>query len=107
MNLDPNCNNPIQSYYYVDDVLSSSMVSPTCLMWNSGTRFTACGEYVIDPGCLVIYITMGRWDSIDPTLTVNQTGTYTVTIFDGCAFGIDSLGSDHYSGTNSLMSVLR
>ncbi len=92
MTLDPACSPAIQSYYYVDDVSVIKFGEPDEFNVDLGDPVVACGQYVIDPGYSgndAHY----QWEdgSIDPTLTVSESGTYAVTIFDGCAFGIDSL----------------
>ena len=91
MNLDPTCNNPFQSYYYVDDVSVIKYGEPGMFTVDLGDPVIGCGQYVIDPGYPTDFHYHWEDGSIDPTLTVTESGTYAVTIFDGCAFGIDSL----------------
>ncbi len=90
--LDPTCaQNPIQSYYYIDDVSVVAIGPPEILDVDLGDPVIACGSYVIDPNLSTSYHYHWEDGSIYPTLTVTQSGTYAVTISDGCAFGIDSV----------------
>jgi hypothetical protein len=91
MNLDPTCSPQIQSYYYLDDVSVIKFGEPEIFDVDLGDPVLACGQYIIDPGYPTDFHYHWGDGSIDPTLTVNESGTYAVTIIDGCSFGVDSV----------------
>ncbi len=81
---DPACvNDPAFAYYYVDDAEVS--IAPTGpINLELGGPITVCDQYLIDPGITedVVY----HWSdgSQGPTLWVNTTGTYSLTVSYGC-----------------------
>ena len=80
--LDPNCLGLQHAYYYVDDVeVVATPVEPFDL--DLGGPVTACDSFVIDPG---VGNGVFLWSdgSIEPTLTVYTSGTYSVTVSYGC-----------------------
>ncbi len=88
--VDPDCTLPPSSYYYVDDVTVEQGLPPGTIDFDLGGPFEACYEYEIEaPIPDAIY----TWSdgSHGPTLTVTQTGIYTLTISDGCASGTDEV----------------
>jgi gliding motility-associated-like protein len=88
---DPLCtDNPSKSYYYVDDVSLTVTVPPAPIVFDLGDPVQACSEYVIDPQIPNVFYT---WEdgSHGSTLTVTTSGTYSLTVNEGCSFGIDSL----------------
>ncbi|HZV71358.1 MAG TPA: gliding motility-associated C-terminal domain-containing protein [Saprospiraceae bacterium] len=90
--LDPTCaQNPVQSYYYVDDVTVMALGPPGIIDIDLGDPVIACGSYEIDPNYSTSFHYHWEDGSIYPTLTVTESGTYALTISDGCAFGIDSV----------------
>ncbi|MBK9104541.1 MAG: hypothetical protein IPL92_08215 [Saprospiraceae bacterium] len=95
--VDPGCQTPNLSYYYFDDIAITEGVEPATLDIDLGGPEYACFSFEIDPG---IDDVLYNWedDSHEPTLVVNETGTYTLTITDGCNYGVDSI--DVYIGGN-------
>src|SRR5687768_15313316 len=88
--LDPSCNNNTQnSYYFLDDVVVEPM-NEGFLALELGDPIVACYEYEIDPGLdgVVFHWSDGTTNS---TLTVTQSGTYSLTISEACNFGIDEI----------------
>jgi gliding motility-associated-like protein len=85
----PPCVTPL-AYYYIDDVSLEKSNGDGDLDIGLGGPEVACQEYVIDPGFPGYYHT---WEdgSHEETLTVNESGVYSVSISDGCSFGIDSI----------------
>ena len=89
--VDPSClgpgnpNAPI-SYYYIDDVyaIKSSFESNDL---NLESPIVACDEYTIDPGVTGTSVTWSNgWHG--PTLTVTESGTYRVTVTNGCDYAL-------------------
>ena len=78
------------SYYYIDEISVVEGSPSEELAFDLGGPEFACFEYTIDPGLTGVYY---HWEdgSTGPTLTVTQSGTYTLTISDGCNIGIDSI----------------
>ena len=95
--VDPGCQSPNLSYYYFEDIVITEGVEPATIDIDLGGPEFACFSFEIDPGIDdIIY----NWEdgSHDPTLVVTETGTYTLTITDGCNYGVDSI--DVYIGGN-------
>ncbi len=89
--VDPNCPNAVNTaYYYIDEVSLTLGSAPETIDFELGGPVTACYEYTIDPGIPDVNYT---WDdgSHDPTLTVTETGVYSLTVSNGCSFGVDSI----------------
>lgn len=88
----PSCTNgaPNLSYYYYEDVVVMSGAMPGTLDLELDGPETACFEYVVDPGIPDVIYT---WEdgSHEPTLVVTETGVYSLTISDGCNYGVDSI----------------
>jgi gliding motility-associated-like protein len=87
--LDPSCTGDPFGYYYVDDVYVAEM-TPAELVVNLQDTVKACDTYTIDPAVIGVTYT---WEdgSHAPQLTVTSSGTYSVTIFDGCRYASDSI----------------
>ncbi|MBK9106427.1 MAG: gliding motility-associated C-terminal domain-containing protein [Saprospiraceae bacterium] len=87
--IDPNCG-ATTSYYYVDGVSVEEGIAPEEILFDLGDPVFACYEYEIDPDLPGYYY---HWEdgSLGPTLTVTESGTYSLTITDGCNEGIDSV----------------
>lgn len=88
--LDPVCEDLFTSYYYIDDVSlveGNSQNEPELIL--GGPEF-ACYEYEIVPETDAIYYSWSD-GSHDPTLTVTQSGTYALTVSDGCIEVVDSI----------------
>ncbi len=83
--LDPNCHNE-DSYYYIDDVSVVEGMPPEEIILNPETPVTACFSYEIDPMHPGPYF-MWNTGAHSPTLSVAESGTYTVTVSDGCSTG--------------------
>ncbi len=88
--LDPLCNTSLSTYYYVDDVSVVEGGPAGTLPLDLGAPVTACSFYEIDPGISGVNF---FWEggSTQPTLTVTQSGTYSLTITSGCSIGVDSI----------------
>ncbi|HXR82406.1 MAG TPA: hypothetical protein VN763_15880, partial [Saprospiraceae bacterium] len=88
---DPLCTgNSLTSYYYVDDVSLLVTPPPSPIIFDLGGPVLACGEYEIVPDVDNVFYT---WEdgSHGPTLTVTESGTYALTVNEGCSFGEDSI----------------
>ncbi|HEY3386577.1 MAG TPA: hypothetical protein VGK46_08715, partial [Saprospiraceae bacterium] len=85
---DPACTFPTQAYYYLEDVYVGEIVDGLDLELDGPV--SACDSYTIDPGIngMDYYWEDG---STGPTLTVTTSGTYSLTIYDDCLAGIDSI----------------
>ena len=86
--LDPACTFDY-AYYYVDHVVLDT-ATPGELMFDLGGPVEECGEYTINPGIPSGYF---NWSdgSHGTTLTVTESGTYSVTITSGCDTGEDEI----------------
>jgi len=87
--IDPNCDG-IASYYYVEDIAVEITSPPEDLGLDLGGPEFSCSSFEIDPqqpGPIF------HWSdgSDGPTLVVSATGTYVLTISDGCSSSIDSV----------------
>nr|MDQ3016054.1 hypothetical protein [Bacteroidota bacterium] len=89
--LDPLCQGPPSSYYYVDDVFVEKGGPPGQIDLELGDEVTACYSYEIDPD--IIEDVNYHWEggTIDETLVVTESGTYSLTVTNGCSIGIDSI----------------
>jgi gliding motility-associated-like protein len=87
--LDPNCQNPV-SYYYIEDVTVVVGGNPGEIPIELDGPVYECFSYEIDPQIPDVGYT---WEdgSHNPTLVVSESGTYSVTVSDGCNLGIDSI----------------
>ena len=88
--LDPVCEDLFTSYYFLDDmslVEGISQDEPDLIL--GGPEF-ACYEFEIVPETDAIYYSWSD-GSHDPTLTVTQSGTYALTVSDGCIEVVDSI----------------
>jgi hypothetical protein len=63
---------------------------PSPIIFDLGGPVLACGEYEIVPDVDNVFYT---WEdgSHGPTLTVTESGTYALTVNEGCSFGEDSI----------------
>lgn len=88
--LDPDCMISYGSYYYIDDVSVTQGDPGGNLDLELGDPVTTCIPYEIDPGVSGVLF---QWSdgSDDPTLTVNQSGMYVLTITSGCDQAVDSV----------------
>jgi gliding motility-associated-like protein len=88
--LDPDCNSGPYNYFYIDDVSVTEGLAPEEIDLDLGGPVEECFSYEIDPnhdGPVFIWSD----GSNGPTLTVTETGVYTLTVTDGCNQGIDSI----------------
>lgn len=88
--IDPDCNNGNSSYYYLDDVSLTEATNIQNLDFDLGGPEEACDSFTIDPGLSNVSF---FWSdgSHNPTLTVTETGTYSLTISSGCDSGEDEI----------------
>lgn len=98
--LDPDCQGSVVAYYFVEDVQVIAGEDPNAsgdLPVDLGNEVTTCFSFEIEPTTGDYYFI---WNdgSHDPTLTVDESGTYYLTVTDGCNYGIDSV--DVYIGGN-------
>lgn len=89
---DPLCTYSISTltYYYLDDVYVSEIQPGGLDLDLVDGPVSACYDYTIHSGITgVSYL----WNtgSTDPDLTVTTSGTYVLTIYDGCEAGVDSV----------------
>ncbi|HSF88799.1 MAG TPA: hypothetical protein VLA46_05230, partial [Saprospiraceae bacterium] len=96
-NFHPDSETPVQdpcfgnvSYYYIDDVVLEKINGDGDIPLDLGGPEVACTAYTIEPEDQGYYFI---WEdgSHEPTLTVTASGTYSLTVLDGCSFGIDSI----------------
>ena len=88
--IDPICTvYPLAAYYFVDDVFIGE-VQPGGLDLELGDPLSDCSSVTIDPGINGVEY---YWEdgSTGQTLTVTTSGTYSLTIYDGCNAGVDSV----------------
>jgi hypothetical protein len=88
--LDPTCTSTFQgTYYYLDDIYISE-VQPGGIDVDLGNDLTACYSQVIDAGISGVdyYWSTGSTES---SITVSTSGTYYLTVYDGCEAGVDSV----------------
>lgn len=84
--LDPDCGESESTFYYVEDVLLIVAPPQEELILDLESPVEACFSYEIDPmhpGPVFYWNTGDR----TPTLTVTESGIYTVTVSDGCNTG--------------------
>jgi gliding motility-associated-like protein len=87
---DPACGGQT-SYYYVDDITVMLGNEPNEVFFDLGGPEEACLEYEIDPDVSGDYNYVWETGSHQPTLVVTESGTYSLTVTDGCNFGVDSI----------------
>lgn len=83
------CTN-LWSYYYIDDISLVKITEDDAIEFDLGGPAFSCTSYEIDPG-LSGYFYSWEDGSHEETLTVTSSGTYSLTISDGCRTGIDSI----------------
>ena len=91
--LDPDCQSLAVAYYYIEDVLVIAGEDPNAngdLPVELGDPVVACNSYEIEPQTGDYYFIWSD-GSHNPTLTVNESGTYYLTVTNGCNYGIDSI----------------
>lgn len=84
--IDPDCDETTSVFYYIEDVFLTEGTSPDELIVDLESPVEACFSYEIDPmhpGPVFYWNTGDR----TPTLTVTESGIYTVTVSDGCNTG--------------------
>jgi gliding motility-associated-like protein len=86
---DPDCSGPY-SYYYIEDISVVEGVAPEEFDFDLGGPIYECFSYEIDPG-IDGYTYIWEDGSHEPTLVVTESGVYSLTLTDGCNFGIDSI----------------
>lgn len=91
--VNPNCHPETisfdRSYYLIDDVLVEAIPTEE-LDLDLGEPVTSCDFFIIDPGIPdVVY----HWEngSGESSLTVTESGVYSLTISQGCNTGVDSI----------------
>lgn len=99
---DPDCNGSF-SYYYIDDVSIVEGAIPENIDFDLGGPIYECFEYTIDPD-IDGYNYIWEDGSHEPTLTVTESGWYSLTLTDGCNFGVDSI-EVIISGNNDPVDV--
>lgn len=87
--LEQPCTN-LWSYYYVDDLSLEEITEDDAIVFDLGGPAFSCSSYEINPG-LSGYFYAWEDGSQDETLTVTVSGTYSLTISDGCRTGVDSI----------------
>ncbi|HZV44270.1 MAG TPA: hypothetical protein VFF90_07320, partial [Saprospiraceae bacterium] len=80
----------VMAYYYIDDVWITPAVPCDILDVDLGDDVEACFEYTIDPDLGDLHYVWST-GSTDPTLTVNESGIYGLTITDSCRVGSDQI----------------
>jgi gliding motility-associated-like protein len=88
---DPACTlSNFNTYYYIDDVFIIENEPVDEIDFDLEGPVVACYEYTIDPGLSNVSY---YWEdgSMGPTLTVTQSGTYSLSVYADCARGIDSI----------------
>jgi len=88
--IDPNCVlGTSAAYYYLDDIYISE-VQPGGIDVDLGNDITACYSADLNSNISGVdyYWSTG---STDPSITVSTSGTYYLTVYDGCEAGIDSI----------------
>ena len=88
--LDPNCGlGVLSAYYYIDDIYISE-VQPGGIEVDLGDDITTCYSADLNSNITGVdyYWSTG---STDPSITVTTSGTYYLTVYDGCEAGIDSI----------------
>jgi gliding motility-associated-like protein len=87
---DPTCNTNFNIVYYFLEDVSVRAVDPTFFEIELDGPVEACGFYEIDPGYPDAFLTWSD-GSHGPTLTVTESGTYSVTIADACFYAEDEI----------------
>lgn len=78
------------SYYYIDDVSVTESAPPTSGTFDMNGPVSACFSYEIVPPETGLYYTWSN-NTFEPTLVVDQSGTYYLTITDGCNISTGSI----------------
>lgn len=78
------------SYYYIDDVSLVEINIDDEIVFDLGGPVFSCSPYEIDPG-LTGYSYTWEDGSQAETLTVTASGTYSLTLSDGCRTAVDSI----------------
>jgi hypothetical protein len=76
------------AYYYIDDITVNEVTSVVAV--DLGNDTTSCYSVTLDAGIAGVdyYWSNGSTDS---TITVTTSGTYSLTVYDGCQTGVDSI----------------
>lgn len=89
--MEPGCNTSYASYYYLDDVTVEAGDPGEELELDLEEDFTTCAaNYTIDPGVTGVDYHWSTGETT-PTITVDETDVYILTITSGCASAIDSV----------------
>ncbi len=99
--VDPSCNRDT-AYYYIDDVSVVEGAAPDEFTIDLGGPVTVCFSYEIDPGIPGGYYLTWSDGSHGPTLLVTETGTYSLTVSDGCNFGTGEIDVTIIGNTGSI-----
>ena len=78
------------AYLLIENVTVVETTEPEIIPLDLGGSASACISYLIDPG-ISGYTFLWEDGSTGPTLEVDASGTYSLTITDGCDYGIDSI----------------
>jgi gliding motility-associated-like protein len=88
--LDPSCTSPFPSaYYYIDDIYVGE-VQPGGVNIDLGNDITACYSADLISGITGVDY---YWSTGETTenITVTNSGTYYLSVYDGCEAGVDSI----------------
>lgn len=88
--LDPTCTSPfISTYYYIDDIYIAE-VQPGGVDVDLGNDITDCYSADLNAGITGVdyYWSTGE---TTPNITVTSSGTYYLSVYDGCEAGVDSI----------------
>ena len=85
--LNPGCSSG-NAYYYYENISVVEGMEPATIDLDLGGPEEACFSYEIDPG-ISGYTFTWEGGSHGPTLTVTESGVYSLTISDGCNYGVD------------------
>ena len=87
--VDPNCGSDL-AYYFFEDISVVEGDAPANLPLELDGPVYECFSYEIDPD-ISEYNLIWEDGSHGPTMTVTETGVYSLTITDGCNYGLDSI----------------
>jgi len=85
----PPCATPF-AYYFIDDVIVEETTLQENIPLELGGPEVACLQYEIDPG-YDGYLYTWSDGSHGPTLLVEETGVYSLTVSNECYYGVDSI----------------